>query len=411
MTARARARPQPGGSRTARAKVRLAAVFAVLALAFSLSPAVAPATAQGGSEPADTTSALLLDFTTSTLLASRNANVRFQPGSTAKLMTAVVVFDALKAGEITEQTTFPVSEHAWRSGGAPARVTTMFAQLKSEIPVIDLLRGLLIQNANDAAIVLAEGMAGSEAAFAARMNDKATELGLTDTRFANPTGYDAAGNHTTARDMARLAAYVLTRHTGYYTLFSAPDFTWNGIFQRNKNPLVGEVPGLDGLVAGYAEGSGYNGVGSVLRGDRRLIGVVAGQRSADDRRDAMRNLFDSLEKDFEEVVLYAAGETVTEARIFGGVAASVPLKVERPVEILLPRGDRHDYRLRAVYNGPLPAPVAANTRVGELRVMKENVVVYRAPLFTAGEVERGTVSGRAADVLRETLFGWWLDEG
>ena len=149
----------------------------------------------------------------------------------------------------------------------------------------------------------------------------------------------------------------------------------------------------------------------MLRGSRRLVGVVAGHKTSDDRRDALRDLFDSLEKDYEEVVLYAAGEAVTQARVFGGTDSQVPLRVDRSVEILLPRGDRHDYHLRAVYKGPLSAPVERGREVGELRILRGGTVVYRAPLVTAGAVERGTVTGRARDVLRETLFGWWLDEG
>ena len=149
----------------------------------------------------------------------------------------------------------------------------------------------------------------------------------------------------------------------------------------------------------------------MLRGSRRLVGVVAGHKSSDDRRDALRNLFDSLDKDYEEVVLYSAGNTVAQARVFGGTVSQVPLRVERSVEILLPRGDRHDYHLRAVYKGPLSAPVERGRKVGELRVLRDATIVYRAPLVTADAVERGTVTDRAKDVLRETLFGWWLDEG
>ena len=399
------------GNRTGALGQHLMRIAAAGLIAFGLALSSSPETsrAQEAGAP-DNTSALLLDITTGTLLSSRNPTVRYQPGSSAKLMTAAVVFDALAAGELTEETAFTVSEHAWRSGGAPARVTTMFARLGSEVPVIDLLRGLVIQNANDAAIVLAEGLAGSEDAFAARMNEKAAEIGLTGSRFANPTGYETSESYVTARDMARLADYVLTRHGDRYALFSAPDFTWNGIFQRNKNPLIGEVAGVDGLVAGFAEGAGYNAVASAERSGRRLIGIVAGHADADKREEALRRLFDSLEKDFEDVVLFSAGDTVTEARVFGGSVGAVPLVVREDVEILLPRGDRHAYRLRAIYRGPLPAPVQPGTEVGELRVLKDSDIVYRAPLLTGSAAEAGTVTSRAADVVKETLFGWWLDE-
>jgi D-alanyl-D-alanine carboxypeptidase (penicillin-binding protein 5/6) len=386
--------------------------FAVLAVLFVLTALSGEVAAQGAAEdkPPETP-LLLIDFSTGTLLNSRNATVAIQPGSTAKLMTAAVVFDALSSGEISEDTPFTVSEHAWRSGGAPSGGPTMFAALKSEVPVLDLLKGLLVQNANDAAIILAEGLEGSEDAFATRMNALAERIGMTGSRFANPTGADAPGAVTTTADLGRLAAFILTRHMERYGLFSLPEFTWNGIFQRNKNPLISEIAGVDGLAAGSSAKSGYNGVGSVLRADRRLIGVVAGHPTADARTDALKALFDSLEKDYEDVVLFEKGAALAQARVFGGAQSSVDLLAREPVEVLLPRGSKSDYRLRVIYTGPLKAPVTRGKTVGELRVMRDRTVVFRVPLETAEAVERGTVTGRAADALRETLFGWWLDEG
>jgi D-alanyl-D-alanine carboxypeptidase (penicillin-binding protein 5/6) len=386
--------------------------FAVLAVLFFLTALTGEVVAQGASEdkPPETP-LLLIDFSTGTLLNSRNATVAIQPGSTAKLMTAAVIFDALSSGEISEDTAFPVSEHAWRSGGAPSGGPTMFAELKSEVAVLDLLKGLLVQNANDAAIVLAEGLSGSEDAFATRMNALAEEIGMTASRFANPTGADAPGAVTTTADLGRLAAFILTRHKNRYGLFSLPEFTWNGIFQRNKNPLIGEIAGVDGLAAGSSAKSGYNGVGSTVRANRRLIGVVAGHPTADARTDALKALFDSLEKDYEDVVLFEKGVPLAQARVFGGTQSSVDLLAREPVEVLLPRGSKSDYRLRVIYTGPLKAPVTPGKTVGELRVMRERTVVFRVPLETAEAVERGTVTSRAADALRETLFGWWLDEG
>jgi D-alanyl-D-alanine carboxypeptidase (penicillin-binding protein 5/6) len=382
------------------------ALCAVLVLFAPLAGAVA----QEGEKP-DTTASVLIDLSTGTLLAAKNPDLVFAPGSTAKLMTAAVIFDAIDAGEISRDTAYRVSEHAWRTGGAPARVTTMFAALKSEVPVADLLKGLVIQSANDAAIVLAEGLSGSEAAFAERMNALAARLGMTATRFVSPTGHDDAQSRTSARDLSRLAIWLLTAHPDRLALFSLPDFTWNGIFQRNKNPLIGAIPDLDGFIAGQSEKAGFNAVGTMQRDGRRLVGVVAGQPSADAREEALRALFDSLAKDYEDVVLYAAGEEIARARVFGGLSGEVGLESADDVELLLPRGDKHAYRLRVVYKGPLHAPVEKGATVGELRVLKDGTVVHRAPLRTRAAVEAGTVTGRAADALRETLFGWWLDGG
>uniref|UniRef100_UPI003BA8D025 D-alanyl-D-alanine carboxypeptidase family protein n=1 Tax=Stappia sp. TaxID=1870903 RepID=UPI003BA8D025 len=366
--------------------------------------------AQEADKP-DTTASVLIDLSTGTLLAARNPDLAFAPGSTAKLMTAAVVFDAIDTGEISEDTLYRVSEHAWRTGGAPARVTTMFAALKSEVPVIDLLRGLLVQNANDAAIILAEGLSGSEAAFVERMNALAGRIGMDTSRFTSPTGHEDASARTSARDLSRLAIWLLTSHRDRMELFTLPDFTWNGIFQRNKNPLIGAIADLDGFVAGQSEKAGFNAVGTMERDRRRLVGVVAGHPSADAREEALRDLFDSLAKDYEEVVLYPAREEIARARVFGGQAGEVGLESPDDVELLLPRGDKHAYRLRVVYKGPLRAPVEKGATVGELRVLKDNAVVHRAPLRTRDAVEAGTVKGRAADALRETLFGWWLDGG
>ncbi|NRG18801.1 D-alanyl-D-alanine carboxypeptidase [Rhizobiales bacterium] len=373
----------------------------LLAMTFFLHP---PASAEEGAEK---TSTYLLDTTTETLLSATDPERPFPPASTAKLMTAAVVFKALEEGKLKLSTTFKVSEHAWRTGGAPARTATMFAELGSEIRVEDLLRGLIIQNANDAAIVIAEGMAGSEADFADLMNELAREIGLRNTRFANPTGYEAEGAHTSARDLAVLANYILDEFPQFYYLYSLPEFTWNNIFQRNRNPVLGEIRELDGMVSGFSETDGFNAVGSTVRGDRRFVAVVAGAPSESARIDALKRLLDSVEKDFEEVILYDAWEPVADARTFGGTKSGVALAAEAPVRVLLPRGDRHDYKIRVVYRGPLIAPVEKGQKAGELRILKNDVVTYRTSLVTMDRVEEGTMRTKALDSVTETLFGWW----
>lgn len=373
----------------------------LLALGFCIH---SPASAEEG---VDKTSTYLLDTTTETLLSATNPERPIPPASTAKLMTAAVVFKALEEGKLRPSTTFKVSEHAWRTGGAPARTSTMFAELGSEVPVEDLLRGLIVQNANDAAIVIAEGMAGSEANFAELMNELAREIGLRNTRFANPTGYEAKGAHTTVRDLAVLANYILEEFPQFYSLYSLSEFTWNNIYQRNRNPILGEIRELDGMVSGFSETDGFNAVGSAVRGERRFVAVVAGLPSESARIDALKRLLDSVEKDFEEVVLYDAWERVTDARTFGGKKSDVALAAEAPIRVLLPRGDRHDYKIRVVYRGPLIAPVERGRKAGELRILKNDVVTYRVSLVTMDRVEQGTMRTRALDSVTETLFGWW----
>ena len=351
--------------------------------------------------------AILVDQSSDTLLYAKAPDQPFEPGSLAKVMTAAVVFDALKAGETSEDTLYTVSEHAWRTGGAPSRGATMFAAVKSQIAVSDLLQGLLVHNANDAAIVLAEGLAGSEEAFAGRMNALAGKLGMKNTHFANPTGYPAPDAKVTARDLSLLAGYILSEHKDRYGLFSQPEFTWNNIFQRAKNPFLGNVTGLDGLGAGQGEKDGFSGLVSVERDGRRVIAALSGLPTDKARLAALKDLVEGAWDAFTLNRLFDAGAQVASARVFGGTAGEVPLVAGRTVEVLLPNGGTMNYRLRAVYDGPLIAPVEKGMQVGEIRVLgPDDAVVYRAPLLTGGDVSEGTLSQRAMNGVRQLLFGW-----
>src|SRR5690606_25573693 len=207
----------------------------------------------------------------------------FPPASLAKLMTMEVVFGALKRGDLHADTLFPVSENAWRTGGAPSGTTTMFAALNSQIQVDDLIRGVVIQNANDACIILAEGISGSESGFAARMTARAKDLGLGRSTFGNATGLPSAERHTTERDLVELSRHIHREYPEYYPIYSQPDFEWNKIFQRNKNPLMSLNLGVDGLGAGYAEGAGFALAASVERNGTRLFLAMGGLASDKER--------------------------------------------------------------------------------------------------------------------------------
>jgi len=350
--------------------------------------------------------AFLYEPESRSILFAKEADKPFEPGSLAKVMTAATVFAALSEGEIFPQTRCPISEHAWRTGGAPARKTTMFAAIKSEIEVMDLLQGLIVHHGNDAAIALAECLDGSEEKFAERMTALAREIGMTGSRFANPTGYEDKPSQTTVRDMVLLGAYILERHRAYYPMFSQPDFTWNKIFQRNKDPLLGEIRSLDGLGGGQSEKDGYAALASVERDGRRVIAAVAGLPSDKARLAAAKEVIEGSWEYFGINRIYSKGETVTNARVFGGVVSEVPLVASADVAVLLPRGTTLDYRLRVVYSGPLRAPVSAGTAAGELRVIGENGIVYRAPLETGAAIAEGTMQAKALDGLMELLFGW-----
>ncbi len=351
--------------------------------------------------------ALLYEPASGTVLFAKDADVSFAPGALVKVMTAATVFQALSDGELTPDQLCTVSEHAWRTGGAPSgRGATMFAAIKSEIAVEDLLKGLLVHNGNDSAIILAECLDGSEAAFADRMNTLAAEIGMVNSSFGNPTGYEEAVSTTTVRDQVRLGEYIVEEHPDRYAMFAIPEFTWNNIFQRNKNPLLGEIRNLDGLGGGAHSEDGYSGLGSIDRNGRRIIAAVAGLTSDNHRLAALKEIFEGTWEFYAVKTVFPAGEMVAEGRVFGGVDGTVPLISEADIDVFLPRGGTLEYRLRVVYQGPLVAPIAAGAPAGELQVIGQDGVVHRAPLVTGASVPEGGLVGKALDSVQELLFGW-----
>jgi D-alanyl-D-alanine carboxypeptidase (penicillin-binding protein 5/6) len=324
----------------------------------------------------------------------------------AKLMTAEYLFHELKEGRLSEGTEFEISENAWRKGGAPSGGSAMFAEIHSRVPLRDLLRGLLVQSGNDAAIALAEGVAGSEAAFADLMTRRAGEIGLKNSRFMNPHGLHDPDQVVTARDLAVLARHIIREYPEYYKIFAEPEFTWNNITQSNRNPLLDDGIGADGLKTGFIKESGYGIVASAVRNTQRLILVVAGLKSEADREAEARKLLDWGFRSFDQVTAFEAGEVVGEASVYGGVSGGVPLKANGPVRVLVARDAGDTLRARIVYEGPIVAPVAADMRVGELKVWAGDRLIQETPLYTAQAVPQGPLHARALDALGELLFGW-----
>lgn len=349
---------------------------------------------------------LLVDDRSGTVLLSKNANVPIPPASLAKLMTAEVVFEALEQGATTLGTSYTVSENAWRTGGAPSGTSTMFARIKSTPTVADLLQGMIVQSANDGAIVLAEGLAGSEQAFADRMNDRAKELGLIGSKFVNSTGLPAEGQVVSLQDLVRLARHIRTAHPEYYKYYAQPAFTWNNIMQRNRNPLLRLDVGADGMGTGFTEASGFALVGSAEQNGRRLYLAMSGLASIKEREEEAKRLLQWGMTGFDDVQLYPADEIVGEAQVFGGALTHVPLTVKDRVELLLPKDGRDKLKARIVYKGPLDAPVADNQQVGVLRLELNGSILRDVPVFTAQSVEEGSLSKRALGAAMELSTGW-----
>ncbi|HWT63284.1 MAG TPA: D-alanyl-D-alanine carboxypeptidase family protein [Ochrobactrum sp.] len=349
---------------------------------------------------------LLLDDKSGTVLLSKNPDMKVPPASLAKLMTAEVVFEALEKGQTTLETSYPVTEYAWRTGGAPSGTSTMFAKIKSAPTVADLLQGMIVQAANDGAIILAEGLSGSEAAFAQQMNERAKELGLTGSNFVNATGLPAAGQTVTLSDLIKLARHIHSAHPDRYAYYAQPAFTWNNIMQRNRNPLLRLDIGADGMGTGYTEASGYSLVGSAEQNGRRLFLAMSGLTSIKEREEEAKKLIQWGMTSFDIVSIYAANEEIGAAQVFGGSASSVSLKVKDDVQLLLPKEGRDKLKAHISYEGPLNAPVEANTQVGTLQFELNGNVVQKMPLCTAQSVSVGTLSQRAMGAALELSTGW-----
>ncbi|WP_196258333.1 D-alanyl-D-alanine carboxypeptidase family protein [Pelagibacterium limicola] len=364
----------------------------------------APALAQADFETA-APYAILMDHESGAILYQRGADERVEPASMAKLMTVAVALDLVRQGALDLEDTIQISEHAWRTGGAPARGTTMFAELGSRVRVDDLLHSTIIQSGNDATIALAEGIAGSETAFAGLMNQFAIEIGLKNSHFTNPSGLPDPEMYSTVRDLALLARYIIREFPDYYPVFSEEAFEWNGIYQRNRNDLVGQL-GIDGLKTGSTNAAGHGVVVSTTEGERRLVGVVHGLATAQQRTDDMRRLITWGTTSFERLPAFAEGSIIGHASVYGGADSQVGLVGERGVDIFLLRGNRQCLRGNITYRMPILPPVKRGDQIAHLNIFCDDQLVQAVPLYAAEDVEVGGIVRRATDALWELAFGW-----
>jgi serine-type D-Ala-D-Ala carboxypeptidase (penicillin-binding protein 5/6) len=380
--------------------VRGLAVAALIIMPASLWPAQAQLFETKASQ------AFMIDADTGTILFSKDPDKPVPPASLAKLMTMEVVFHAIKAGRLSLDDTFQVSENAWRKGGAISGGSTMFAELKSVIRLDDLIKGVVVQSANDGCIIIAEGMAGSEENFAALMTERARAIGLTRSVFKNSTGLPAEGQAITMRELVQLAVHIWREYPEFYKYYSLPDFTWNKITQRNRNPLLKMNIGADGMKTGFTEESGYAIAGAINRDGKRLFVAMSGMTSERERAEEARKLLEWGLRAFEKSELFAEDEVVGEAQVYGGAKAGVPLKAKGPVAVFVPITNKDRLIARIVYEGPLVAPVEEGTEVGTLRVWIGDTLSQETPLFTAESVGVGSLHQRAWDAVGELLVGW-----
>ncbi|MEE1613233.1 D-alanyl-D-alanine carboxypeptidase family protein [Microvirga sp. CF3016] len=365
-----------------------------------------PQAAQAQNFQTSAPTALLMDAGSHAVLFEKNADELTAPASMAKTMTAEVVFNEIKNGRLNFDSEFVISENAWRKGGGGSGGSSMFAKVNTPVRLEDLLRGLIVQSGNDAAIAIAEGIAGTEENFARMMNERAKQIGLTKSTFRNATGYGHPEQKTTVRDLSKLALHIIETYPDLYKIFGEREFTWNKIRQQNRNPLLFLDIGADGLKTGNIDESGYGLIGSAVQNDQRLIVVVNGLKTAKDRAAESRKLLDWGFRAFETQQLFADGQVVGEAQVFGGSKRSLPLVSKKPVRVLVPRGEGERVTARIIYTGPLKAPVQKGAEVARLQVNRGDMQALDMPLYANEDIQEGTLSQRALDGLLEFSTGW-----
>ena len=351
--------------------------------------------------PVDTTArwAYIQDFNTGAPLMDKQADDRMPPSSMTKLMTLYIVYERLASGRMKLDDQLPVSEKAWRMGGSK-----MFVQLGSTVPVEDLIRGIVVDSGNDACIVLAESISGSEEQFADLMNDTAKKLGLTNSHFMNATGWPADDHYMSCHDIATLAGDIIRQFPQYYHYDSEKTFKYNNIEQGNRNPLV-QKGSADGLKTGHTEAGGYGVVASTKRGDRRVILVLNGMNTMRERSEELERLMDWAFANFEDVTLFAAGDVVDQAPVWLGASPTVPLVGAQDLTVTMPRNWRKNAKVQISYDAPVRAPVAKGATLGKLSVAGDGVPSMDVPLLAGADVPKLSLPGRAMAVLSHYVTG------
>jgi len=391
------------GSRGPNARVRFA--VAALIINFIIGWGGLEAAAAGFKTAAQ--NAILIDAKSGAVLFEKDADKRISPASMSKLMTLAVVFKAVKAGQLQMKDEFVMSVHAWRTGGAPSGTSAMMVPVNKRVTLNQLLQGIVVQSGNDAAIAVAEGLAGSEEAFANVMNAEAKRIGLQNSTFANPTGLEHPDHLMTVRDLATLGAHLIAEYPELYKLFAQKEFRYRRHLFRNRNRLLFMKLGVDGLKTGYISKAGHGVVASAVRDGRRLIAVVAGLKTKNERWTAARRMLNWGFRGFNSVKLFGAGEIVGQARVWGGERMFVSLSGKGNVKVLLPRFPVNQ-KLRAivVYKGPLKPPIKQGDQIASLRVTNSSGVRNEVPLYATEDVKPAGTWWKGLDSLLHLGFGW-----
>jgi len=344
--------------------------------------------------------AILIDATTGTILMEKDADTATAPASMSKIMMLYLIFERLAEGYLTMEDTFAVSEKAWRMGGSK-----MFVGVNTRVTIADLLRGVIVQSGNDASIVIAEGLSATESNFAVEMTERAFELGLTNSVFKNATGWPEEGHVMSARDIATLAIRLITDFPQYYPMFAETSFTYNEIKQSNRNPLLYDFPGADGLKTGHTDVSGYGLAASAVRNGRRLILVLNGMESAQDRAREAGRLLDWGFREFANHTLFTEGEVVGNAEVWLGAQATVPLVIQQELILTLSRSAHRNMTVKTIYQGPIPARIESGTELAKLVIEAPDTPTVELPLVAGADVDRLGLFGRLGAAVSFLVWG------
>ena len=348
---------------------------------------------------------ILMDYETGEYLYSKDAQKMIPPASMSKLMTVYIIFSKLKDGSLSEDDVFTVSENAWRKGGAASGSSTMFLNINEKVRVGDLIQGIIVQSGNDACIVAAENIAGSEEDFARMMNDTAKRLGMNNSSFANSTGWPHPDQRMSVEDLAKLARIIIHDFPEYYPIFSERNYTHNNIRQGNRNPLLYSMPEADGLKTGHTEEAGFCLTGSAKRGDRRLIGVMSGLSSNKERSEEAERIMNWGFREFDNYKILKQGQKVAEVPVWFGEEKSVDLLVNQDVVKTIKKSKASKVKMTAVYDKPVKAPIAQGDKLGFVRVEVPGQNPMEVPLIAGQEVKKLGWFGKIMENIKYLLFG------
>ena len=394
---------RPSGSTTCFSRVLVAALAALMLIAGSL-----PLSAQQSGEfVSKAKSAILMDAETGSILFQQNAEDAMPPASTSKLMTLAVLFKAIKDGKVKPEDEFTTSENAWRTGGAPSGTSAMFIPINTKARVDEIIQGIIVQSGNDACITVAENMAGTEASFAAQMQEEAKRIGLKNSSFRNSTGLHHPEHLMSARDLAVLARYIITEYPDRYPVFGQREFLYRKHKFYNRNPLLAAGLGVDGMKTGHTKEAGYSIVASALSDGRRLVGVVMGLPDENARRSEASRLLEWGFRSFASVKLFDADEQIGHARVWGGEKMYVPLSGKGELAVILPRFPASQkLKGEIIYLGPLKAPIKKGDEVARFRVTSSSNAQSEVPLYATEDIGTGGVTRKGLDSLIYLVWRW-----